>query len=80
MHLPYCIIALAVARLMRRETAGAGLAMSVRELLTHLAGIQGAVLLSAFTGACPRPPHAHAAPHPTTDLGNSLLSPETLTT
>jgi transposase len=44
-HAFYCTLALAVARLMRREAARAGLAMSVRELLGRLAGIQETVLL-----------------------------------
>jgi hypothetical protein len=38
-------LALAVARLMRRQAAQVGLAMSVRELLGHLAEIQETVLL-----------------------------------
>ncbi|HEV8649228.1 MAG TPA: IS1634 family transposase [Actinomycetes bacterium] len=44
-HAFYCTLALAVARLLRREAARAGLAMSVRELLGHLGGIQETVLL-----------------------------------
>jgi transposase len=44
-HVFCCVMALAVARLLRREAARAGLAMSVRELLDHLAGIQETVLL-----------------------------------
>jgi transposase len=44
-HAFYCTLALAVARLLRREAARAGLTMSVRELLGHLGGIQETVLL-----------------------------------
>lgn len=44
-HVFYCVLALMVARLMRREAERAGLAMSVRELLSSLAGIQETVLL-----------------------------------
>jgi len=44
-HLFYCVLALAVAHLMRREAEQAGLHLSVRELLTELAGIQETVLL-----------------------------------
>jgi len=44
-HAFSCTLALAVARLLRREAARAGLAMSVRELLSTLAGIQETVLL-----------------------------------
>jgi transposase len=44
-HVFYCVLALAVAHLMRRQAHQAGLEMSVRELLTTLAGIQETVLL-----------------------------------
>jgi transposase len=44
-HVFYCVLALAIAHLMRRQAAHAGMHMSVRELLDHLAGIQETVLL-----------------------------------
>ncbi|HET6954110.1 MAG TPA: IS1634 family transposase [Acidimicrobiales bacterium] len=44
-HVCYCVLALTVARLMRREAQRAGITMSVRELLDTLAGIQETVLL-----------------------------------
>jgi hypothetical protein len=44
-HLFYCVLALTVAHLMRRQAEHAGLHLSVRELLTTLAGIQETVLL-----------------------------------
>ncbi len=44
-HLFYCVLALAVAHLMRRQAEQAGLHLSVRELLAQLAGIQETVLL-----------------------------------
>jgi len=44
-HVAYCVLALLVARLMIREADHAGLHMSVRELLSTLAGIQETVLL-----------------------------------
>jgi hypothetical protein len=44
-HVFYCVLALAVAHLMRREADNAGLPLSVRELLNTLAGIQETVLL-----------------------------------
>ena len=44
-HLFYCVLALPVAHLMRREAERAGLHLSVRELLTDLAGIEETVLL-----------------------------------
>jgi hypothetical protein len=53
-HVFYCMLALAVAHLMRRHAAHAELHMSVRELLTTLAGIQETVLLYPTTAGRPR--------------------------
>jgi len=44
-HVFYCVLALMVARLMVRETGRAGMHMSVRALLSSLAGIEETVLL-----------------------------------
>jgi transposase len=44
-HVFYCVLALAVARLMVREAGRHGVKMSVRELLDTLAGIEETVLL-----------------------------------
>jgi transposase len=44
-HVFYCVLALAVAHLMRRHAQATGLHLSVRELLDQLAGIQETVLL-----------------------------------
>ena len=44
-HVFYCVLALAVAHLMRRQAKQAGLDLSVRELLGSLAGIEETVLL-----------------------------------
>jgi transposase len=44
-HVFYCVLALAIAHLMRRQARNAGLSMSVRELLATLAGIGETVLL-----------------------------------
>jgi transposase len=44
-HVFYCVLALTLAHLMRREAARAGLGLSVRELISELAGIQETVLL-----------------------------------
>jgi len=44
-HVFYCVLALAVAHLLRRHAEQAGLRLSVRELLAELAGIQETVLL-----------------------------------
>ena len=52
-HVFYCVLALTVARLMRREAERAGMTMSVRELLSQLAGIQETVLL--YQGGRGRP-------------------------
>jgi hypothetical protein len=68
-HVFYCVLALAVAHLMRREADNAGLPMSVRELLNTLAGIQETVLLyhDGSKGRPPRPTHDHRhGPHPAT--------------
>jgi len=43
-HVFYCVLALAVAHLMRRHAAQAGLHLSVRELIDQLAGIEETVL------------------------------------
>ena len=53
-HLFSCVLALAIAHLMRREAQHAGLNLSVRELLAHLAGIEETVLLYP-TGSKGRP-------------------------
>jgi transposase len=44
-HVFYCVLALSIAHLMRREAERAGLHLSVRELLTTLAGVEETVLL-----------------------------------
>ena len=44
-HVAHCVLALMTARLMVREVEGAGMAMSVRELLSTLGGIEETVLL-----------------------------------
>jgi transposase len=44
-HVFYCVLALAVAHLMRRQAHQGGLDLSVRQLLTNLADIQETVLL-----------------------------------
>jgi transposase len=56
-HAFYCVLALAVARLMVREAQRLDLAMSVRELLSHLAGIEETVLLYAGERGRPRARH-----------------------
>ncbi len=53
-HVSYCVTALAIAHLMRRQARHAGLDMSVRVLLAELAGIQETVLLYPSTGGRPR--------------------------
>ena len=44
-HVFYCVLGLALARLMRREAAKAGVDMSVRQLLRSLGEIEETVLL-----------------------------------
>lgn len=53
-HVFYCVLALAIAHLMRRQAAQAGLHLSVRELLRTLAGIGETVMLYPSTGGRPR--------------------------
>jgi transposase len=64
-HVFYCVLALAVAHLLRRQAAQAGLAMSVRELLATLAGIQETVLLYQGTRGRPRARHLLTEMNPT---------------
>jgi transposase len=56
-HVFYCVLALAVAHLMRRHAEQAGLHMSVRELLGELAGIGETVLLYHSDKGRPREQH-----------------------
>lgn len=53
-HVFYCVLALAIAHLMRREAARNGLHLSVRDLLRTLASIEETVLLYPSTGGRPR--------------------------
>jgi len=50
----YCVLALAIAHLMRRHAARAGLDLSVRELLRTLGGIQETVMIYPSTGGRPK--------------------------
>jgi hypothetical protein len=53
-HTFTCVLALQIAHLMRRHAAHAGLALSVRELLDTLAGIEETVLIYPSTGGRPK--------------------------
>ena len=53
-HTFTCVLALQIAHLMRRQADQAGLHLSVRELLDHLAGIQETVLIYPSTGGRPK--------------------------
>ncbi len=53
-HVFTCVLALQLAHLMRRHAHQAGLAMSVRELLDNLAGIEETVLIYPSTGGRPK--------------------------
>ncbi|MFA5890956.1 MAG: IS1634 family transposase [Actinomycetota bacterium] len=53
-HVFYCVLALTIAHLMRREAARAGLDMSVRELLRTLGRIEETVLIYPAGGGRPR--------------------------
>jgi transposase len=64
-HVFYCVLALAVAHLLRRQAAQAGLHLSVRELLSTLAGIQETVLLYQGQRGRPRARHVLTDMNPT---------------
>jgi transposase len=64
-HVFYCVLALAVAHLLRRQAAQAGLQLSVRELLGALAGIQETVLLYQGERGRPRARHVLTELDPT---------------
>ena len=53
-HTFTCVLALQIAHLMRRQADHAGLHLSVRELLTTLAGIEETVLIYPSTGGRPK--------------------------
>jgi transposase len=53
-HALYCVLALMVAHLLRRQAAQAGIGMSVRELVTTLDSIQETVMVYPSTGGRPR--------------------------
>ena len=53
-HVFYCVLALAIAHLMRRLADQAGLHLSVRALLAELAGIGETILLYPSTGGRPK--------------------------
>lgn len=56
-HAFYCVLALQIAHLMRREAHQAGLDLSVRGLLAELSGIQETVLIYPSTGGRPKARH-----------------------
>ena len=76
-HTFYCVLALALARLMVREATGAGLQMSVRELLSNLAGIEETVLLYAGERGRPRARHMLTDMDPTQTRLYELFGLET---
>ncbi|MDQ2875053.1 MAG: hypothetical protein M3Y33_09790 [Actinomycetota bacterium] len=53
-HVFTCVLAFQLAHLMSRKAARAGLRMSVRELLAHLAGIGETILIYPSTGGRPK--------------------------
>jgi transposase len=64
-HVFYCVLALTIAHLMRREAERAGLHLSVRTLLHELASIQETVLLYPSTGGRPKARHILTEHSPT---------------
>jgi transposase len=53
-HVFYCVLALAIAQLMRRQAAAAGIQMSVRELLKTLGSIKETNLIYPSSGGRPK--------------------------
>jgi transposase len=53
-HVFTCVLALQIAHLMRRKADHSGLHLSVREILTQLAGVQEAVSIYPSTGGRPK--------------------------
>src|SRR5665647_3203342 len=76
-HTFTCVLALQIAHLMRREADHAGLHLSVRELLDHLAGIEETVLIYPSTGGRPK---ARRMLTETTDTQDALTEIFNLTT
>lgn len=68
-HTFTCVLALQIAHLMRREAEHAGLHVSVRELLEHLAGIGETVMIYPSTGGRPK---ARRMLTETTDIQDQL--------
>jgi len=73
-HLFTCVLALQLAHLMRREAKHAGLDMSVRDLLDHLAGIQETVLIYPSTGGRPKARRMLTETNPTQDTLIDILN------
>jgi transposase len=66
-HVQTCVFALMTAHLMRRQADQAGLHLSVRELLKHLAGIQETVMIYPSTGGRPKARRMLTETNPTQD-------------
>jgi transposase len=66
-HAQTCVFALILAHLMRRQADRAGLHLSVRELLDHLARIQETVLIYPSTGGRPKARRMLTETSPTQD-------------
>ncbi len=72
-HTFYCVLALQIAHLMRREAHHAGLNLSVRGLLAELAGIQETVLIYPSTGGRPKARRMLTDMDPTQQRLNNLF-------
>jgi transposase len=64
-HAFYCVLALTIAHLMRRQASQAGLSLSARELLHTLAGIQETVMIYPSAGGRPKARRLLTDPDPT---------------
>ena len=73
-HTFTCVLALQIAHLMRREAEHAGLHLSVRELLEHLAGIEETVLIYPSTGGRPKARRILTETTPTQDQLSDIFN------
>lgn len=72
-HTFTCVLALQLAHLMRRHAQHAGLELSVRELLDHLAGIAETVLIYPSTGGRPKARRMLTETTPTQDQLSTIF-------
>jgi transposase len=73
-HAFYCVLALTIAHLMRRQATQAGLNLSVRELLHTLAAIQETVMIYPSAGGRPKARRMLTSQNPTQQRLSGIFS------